>query len=56
MYSPNEAYLWPGAFIQGASHRDGSGSVLPLVIDERAPINVSIPACRRARTSAPSPT
>ena len=44
MYSPNEAYLWPGAFIQGASHRDGSGSVLPLVIDERAPINVSIPS------------
>jgi len=43
MYSPNPAFLWPGAFIQGASHRDGAGTVLPLVIDERAPIKVSIP-------------
>ncbi len=44
MYSPNAAILFPGALIQGASHRDGLGSLLPLVIDERAPINVSIPA------------
>ena len=43
MYSPNPAYLWPGAFIQGKSHRDGAGAVLPLTIEERAPINVSIP-------------
>ena len=43
MYSPNPAYLWPGAFIQGKSHRDGAGALLPLTIDERAPINVSIP-------------
>jgi hypothetical protein len=44
MYSPNAAILYPGAFIQGVSHRDGVGSLLPLVIDQRAPINVSIPA------------
>jgi hypothetical protein len=44
MYSPNAAILWPGALIQGVSHRDGLGALLPLVIAERAPINVSIPA------------
>jgi hypothetical protein len=44
MYSPNAGILFPGALIQGVSHRDGLGSLLPLVIDERAPINVSIPA------------
>lgn len=43
MYSPNPAYLWPGAFIQGKSHRDGAGALLPLTIEERTPINVSIP-------------
>jgi hypothetical protein len=43
MYSPNPAYLWPGAFIQGKSHRDGAGALLPLTIAERTPINVSIP-------------
>ncbi|MGH6690676.1 MAG: FG-GAP-like repeat-containing protein, partial [Gammaproteobacteria bacterium] len=44
MYSPNAAILWPGALIQGVTHRDGLGSLLPLVINERAAINVSIPA------------
>lgn len=44
MYSPNAAILWPGALVQGATHRDGVGSLLPLVINERAAINVSIPA------------
>lgn len=44
MYSPNAAILYPGALVQGVSHRDGLGSLLPLVIDGRAPINVSIPA------------
>jgi hypothetical protein len=44
MYSPNQSIVFPGAFIQGVSHRDGLGSLLPLIIDERAPINVSIPA------------
>jgi hypothetical protein len=44
MYSPNAAILFPGALIQGATHRDGAGSLLPLIINERAPINVSIPA------------
>ena len=44
MYSPNQAILYPGAFIQGKSYRDGLGSMLPLTITKRAPINVSIPA------------
>lgn len=44
MYSPNAGILWPGALIQGSSHRDGLGSLLPLIINERAAINVSIPA------------
>ena len=44
MYSPNASVLFPGALIQGVSHRDGVGSVLPLIIDQRSPINVSIPA------------
>ncbi|MFW6201025.1 MAG: FG-GAP-like repeat-containing protein [Gemmatimonadota bacterium] len=44
MYNPDREILWPGAFIQGKSHRDGLGSLLPLVIDERAPIDVSIPS------------
>jgi hypothetical protein len=44
MYNPNAAILFPGALMQGISHRDGIGSLLPLIINERAPINVSIPA------------
>jgi hypothetical protein len=46
MYSPDVEILWPGALIQGQSHRDGDGvgSLLGLVIAERAPIRVSIPS------------
>ena len=44
MYSPDVEILWPGALIQGRSHRDGVGSLEPLPIAERAPIEVSIPA------------
>lgn len=48
MYSPNQGILYPGAFIQGRSYRDGIGSLLPLSITKRAPINVSIPAIQSA--------
>lgn len=44
MFSPDREILWPGALIQGRSHRDGVGSLLPLVIGERASIKVSIPS------------
>ena len=44
MFSPDRELLWPGALIQGKSHRDGLGSLLPLTIRERAPIKVSIPS------------
>jgi len=44
MYSPNAAILYPGAFIQGKSYKNGIGSLLPLNFTKRAPINVSIPA------------
>lgn len=44
MFSPDREILWPGALIQGRSHRDGLGSLLPLVIGERTPIKVSIPS------------
>lgn len=44
MYSPDVELLWPGALIQGKSHRDGAGSLLGLPIQERNPIKVSIPA------------
>jgi hypothetical protein len=44
MFSPDREILWPGAMIQGRSHRDGLGSLLPLVISERTPIKVSIPS------------
>ncbi len=44
MYSPDAELLWPGALIQGRSHRNGTGGLLPLPIKERAPIKVSIPA------------
>jgi len=43
MYSPDRELVWPGALIQGKSHRDGLGSLLGLPIAERAPIRVSIP-------------
>jgi len=45
-YSPDAELLYPGALVQGRSHRDGVaiGSLLPLPIDDRAPIRVSIPS------------
>lgn len=43
MYDPDRDIAWAGALIQGRSHRDGVGSLEPLTISERAPINVSIP-------------
>lgn len=48
MFSPDREILWPGALIQGRSHRDGIGSLLPLVINERTPIKVSIPSLASA--------
>jgi hypothetical protein len=44
MLSPDVELLWPGALIQGKSHRDGLGSLLGLPIRERNPLMVSIPA------------
>ncbi|MFO8233095.1 MAG: thiol-activated cytolysin family protein [Longimonas sp.] len=43
MYDPDRDVSWVGALIQGRSHRDGLGSFEGLTIEERAPINVSIP-------------
>ena len=43
MYNPDVDVLWPGGLIQGRSRKE-LGSLLGLTIDERAPINVSIPA------------
>ena len=44
IYSPDLDLLWPGALIQGKSHRDGLGSLLGLSIAERTAIEVSIPS------------
>lgn len=44
IYSPDVELLWPGALVQGKSHRDGLGSLLGLPIAERSPIEVSIPS------------
>ncbi|MEN0067797.1 MAG: thiol-activated cytolysin family protein, partial [Myxococcota bacterium] len=44
MFNPDVELLWPGALIQGRSHRDGLGSLDALPITKRAPIEVSIPA------------
>ncbi|MEM8487344.1 MAG: thiol-activated cytolysin family protein [Bacteroidota bacterium] len=44
IYSPDAELLWPGALIQGKSHRDGLGSLLGLPIAERSAIEVSIPS------------
>lgn len=43
MYNPDASILWPGSLVQGVSHRD-VGSLLPLIIAQRAPVNVSIPS------------
>lgn len=42
MYSPDAGLLWPGALIQGISHRDGLGSLLGLTIEQRTPLEVTI--------------
>lgn len=44
MFSPDREVLWPGALVQGASHKSAAGSLLPLTVRERAPIKVSIPS------------
>lgn len=44
MYSPDVEILWPGALIQGESHKNPRGSLRGLVIKERDSINVSIPS------------
>lgn len=38
----DQTTIWPGALIQGRSHRDGAGTLLELPIRERAPISVSV--------------
>lgn len=43
MYSPDVEILWPGALIQGKSHKE-PGSLLGLIVRDRTPIKVSIPA------------
>lgn len=43
MYSPDIEILWPGALIQGESHKNPVGGLRGLVIAERDSINVSIP-------------
>lgn len=48
MFSPDRELLWPGALIQGRSHRDGVGSLVGLPIHERTPIKVSIPSLATA--------
>jgi hypothetical protein len=47
MFTPPTDILYPGAMVQGKSLRDGSnaGELLPLIISQRNPVNVSIPAC-----------
>jgi hypothetical protein len=47
MFSPPRDLLYPGALIQGRSLRDGAepDDLLPLNISERAPVDITIPAC-----------
>ena len=42
--TPDLDVMWPGALVQGASHLNGLGSLLPLVVDKsrRGPISISI--------------
>ncbi len=42
MYSPDASVLWPGGLIQGQS-RKALGSLLPLPIEERTPLRITIP-------------
>ncbi len=48
MYSPDVEVMWPGSLIQGKSHRDGLGALLPLTIAERTQVKVSIPALKNS--------
>lgn len=48
MFSPDRELLWPGALLQGASHRDPLGSLRGLPIRERSPIRLSIPSLATA--------
>jgi len=50
MYSPDTDILWPGALIQGKSHKDPLGSLLGLTISQRTPF-----ARPRARISSSTP-
>ena len=47
MFAAPTNILYPGAFVEGRSIRDGNaaGDILPLTIAQRNTINVSIPAC-----------
>lgn len=47
MFSPPTQVLYPGALIQGKSIRNGS-EFLPLLVDQRTPVQVSIPDCNIA--------
>lgn len=48
MFTPDLEILWPGALIRGKSLRDGEGvgSLLALTIDERKPVEISIPSLK----------
>lgn len=56
MFSPNRAILYPGALIQGRSKKE-LGSLLPLSIAERAPVDIVIsdlPTGSNSRTVVPT--
>jgi len=44
--SPDLRVSWPGALVQGRSHYE-EGGLVPLVIDQRAPLEISIDLLRR---------
>ncbi|MFA6262741.1 MAG: thiol-activated cytolysin family protein, partial [Bacteroidia bacterium] len=59
MFSPPRDVLYPGALVQGRSLRDGTDAskILPLLINERKDVAISIPACKindNSRTVAPT--
>ncbi len=43
IFDPDGGVLYAGALIQGKNHANGSGSIQPLSIAQRAPVRVSIP-------------
>lgn len=43
IYNPDVDILFPGALIQGKSHKSQAGSLLGITVKQRTPINVSIP-------------